>query len=63
MINSKPHKIKDPKDFSKKMENINNYNKKVFNDVVDKTIKEIEKCENILSNLKSLFIHVIEKKY
>ena len=61
MINNKPHKIKDPKDFSKKMENINNYNKKVFNDVVDKTIKEIEKCENILSNLKSLFIHVIEK--
>ena len=61
MINSKPHKIKDPKDFSKKMENINNYNKKVFNDVVDKTIKEIEKCENILSNLKSLFINLIEK--
>ena len=43
------------------MENINNYNKKVFNDVREKTIKEIEKCENILANLKSLFIQVINK--
>ena len=61
MISSKPHKIKETKDFIKKIENINNYNKKVFNDVVDKTIKEIEKCENILANLKSLFIQVINK--
>ena len=61
MISSKPHKIKETKDFIKKIENINNYNKKVFNDVVDKTLKEIEKCENILANLKSLFIQVINK--
>ena len=61
LINNKVHKIKEPKDFVKKMENINNYNKKVFNDVREKTIKEIEKCENILANLKSLFIHVIDK--
>ena len=61
LITNKPHKIKDSKDFAKKMENINNYNKKVFNDVREKTIKEIEKCEKILANLKSLFIHVIDK--
>ena len=60
-IISKPHKIKEPKDFNRKMENINNYNKKVFNDILDKTLKEIEKCEKILSNLKSLFTHIIEK--
>ena len=60
-INSKPHRIKDPKDFNKKIENINNYNRKIFNDLLDKTVKEIEKCQQILDNLKSLFTHVIEK--
>ena len=60
-ITSKPHKIKDPKDFNRKMENINNSNKKVFNDILDKTLKEIEKCEKILLNLKNLFTHIIEK--
>ena len=61
LINNKSHKIKDSKDFVKKMESINNYNKKYFNDVREKTIKEIEKCEKILGNLKNLFIHVIDK--
>ena len=61
MINNKPHKMKEPKDFCKKMENINNYNKKYFNDVKEKTLKEIENCEKILDNLKSMFIHVIDK--
>ena len=46
IISSKPHKIKETKNFTKKMENINNYNRKIFNDVFDKTIKEIEKCQN-----------------
>ena len=60
-IANKPHKIKEPKEFNKKMESINNYNKKIFNDVLDKTMKEIEKCEKILANLKNLFKHIIEK--
>ena len=61
MIINKPHKIKEPKEFLKKMESINNYNKKFFNDVLDKTLKEIEKCEKILENLRNLFTSVIEK--
>ena len=61
MIINKPHKIKEPKEFLKKMESINNYNKKFFNDVLDKTLKEIEKCEKILENLRNLFTNVIEK--
>ena len=61
MITNKPHKIKEPKEFNKKMESINNYNKKIFNDVLDKTLKEIEKCEKILANLRNLFTHIIEK--
>jgi ASC-1-like (ASCH) protein len=64
MINriiNKPHKIKEPKEFVKKMESINNYNKKIFNDVLDKTLREIEKCEKILQNLRNLFVNVIEK--
>ena len=61
MITNKPHKIKEPKEFNKKMESINNYNKKIFNDVLDRTLKEIEKCEKILANLRNLFTHIIEK--
>ena len=61
LINAKPHKIKEVKDFNKKMDIINNYNNKVFNDIRDKTINEIEKCEKILQNLKNLFLHVIQK--
>ena len=44
------------------MDIINNYNNKVFNDIRDKTINEIEKCEKILQNLKNLFLE-IKKKY
>ena len=61
LINKKPLKIKDSKDFSKKIENINNNNKKIFNDVCNKTLNEIEKCEKILEKLKQLFKNVIEK--
>ena len=61
MINKKTLKIKDSKDFAKKIENINNYNKKIFHDVCIKTLNEIEKCEKILEKLKQLFKHVIEK--
>ena len=61
MISKKSLKIKDTKDFIKKIENINNTNKKLFNDVCIKTLNEIEKCGKILEKLKQLFKHVIEK--
>ena len=61
LIGSKPLKIKESKDFNKKIEKINSYNKKTFNDVLVKTLNEIEKCEKVLENLKQLFKHVIEK--
>ena len=61
LIKAKPHKIKELKDFNKKIESINSYNNKIFNDIRDKTLKEIEKCEKILQNLKNLFLHVIQK--
>ncbi len=61
LISSKPLKIKEAKDFNKKIEKINSYNKKTFNDVLVKTLNEIEKCEKVLENLKQLFKHVIEK--
>ena len=61
LINAKPHKIKEENDFNKKMELINANNDKIFNDIREKTIKEIEKCEKVLQNLKGIFLHVIEK--
>ena len=61
MINEKPLKIKDSKDFIKKIENINNNNKKTFDLICSKTLNEIEKCEKILEKLKQLFKHVMEK--
>ena len=61
LITNKPLKIKESKDFAKKIENINNYNKKLFNEVCTKTLNEIEKCQQILEKLKQLFKHVIDK--
>ena len=61
MIAKKNLKIKESKDFVKKIENINITNKKLFNDVCIKTLNEIEKCGKILEKLKQLFKHVIEK--
>ena len=61
LISKKNLKIKDTKDFTKKIENININNKKLFSDICIKTLNEIEKCGKILEKLKQLFKHVIEK--
>ena len=61
LISNKTLKIKESKDFTKKIENINNNNKKILNDICSRTLNEIEKCEKILEKLKQLFKHVIDK--
>ena len=60
-INNKPYKIKEVKDFTKKIENINDNNLKNFNEIYNKTMNEIEKCENSLNNLKQTFKSVMDK--
>ena len=60
-INNRPYKIKDVKDFMKKIENINENNLKNFNEIYNKTMNEIEKCENSLNNLKQTFKNVMDK--